>query len=190
MSRHPLVSSLSTASTVFNTQPPHQPIIASSPASDLGPQAITKLITAAPTSAAVLQLVCSHHRRFDGINTVTALHRAVKHLKPADKEAVLGHPGYAQLLPLVAAHAPALAARGAANALYALAKLPVPPQPQLLNALIASLRRTLLDMGPQHVSNSVWALAHMRHHPGADVLSSIASKAADIFADMQNQVSA
>ena len=145
---------------------------------------------AAETSADVLQLVCTLHASFDGINTITALHRTVTLLKPAQKSAVLAHTGYQVLLRLATAHAPALAARGTANGLYALARLPAPPHPQLLDAMIASMQRTLLRMDSQGLANSVWALARMDHTPASELLKEHASRPAVLFIDIQNQVSA
>ena len=137
----------------------------------------------------MLQLVCNLCAGFNGINTVTALHRTAKLLEPADKLSVLDHPGYPLLLKLTSAHAPALAARGAASGLWALARLPAAPQLQLIHAMTASLQRTLPAMDSQGLANSIWALAHIQHTPGSDVLRNIARRAAVVFADTQDQVS-
>ena len=179
---------------VCHARPPRPPrqgtSISSSDPGDLSPQQITKLITSAETSAEVLELACKLHAGFDRINSIAALHRTAKHLKQADRSAVLEHPGYALLLQMAAAHAPTLDAREAANGLWALARLPEAPPRQLLDAMTASVQRTLPSMNEQGLANSAWAFARLKHTPGSQLLSALASRAADMFADGHIQVSA
>ena len=178
-------------SPVHPSQAPQQSSSSSSSSASsvLGPKQLTSSITRAHTTAAVLDLVCSHHSCFNEVHAATALHRTAKRMQPQHSQDVLRHPGYLMMLSQAEKWAPHFRAQATGNALWALHKLPAQPPSPLVVSLIAAMERNLPMLSSQELANSIYGLARLGHSPSPEALAATAEQASEVFEDLQGQVS-
>ena len=126
-------------------------------------------IVKAPSSTQVLQLVVAHGHSCDRVNAATALHRVAAKHNPADRQSVLGHPGWSLLLTAVGAHMHSFKARELGNSLWALGRLRQAPE-SLLTQLLPAAEAAMPTFKAQELSNTLLGLAHMACVPDAALL--------------------
>ena len=142
-----------------------------------------QLIKAAESWQEVLHLVCRLHSSFDAINSVTALHKMAKLMRPFSRQAMMQHPGMELLLGLAVAQAPSFREQATGNALWALAKMQQSPSAHLLRNLTAAVHRNLPAFTSQHLATSIWGSATIGHTPDSELLAAIAKRAPIILTD-------